>query len=138
MTRTGSSKTVPDDFWVGRLSNARSFHAAARLLLDLHEAGQNTNPIIAQVVDAAIAYADAVTARRGNRINQQDHQALAALLRTVLGNRLPAPQLAHLKTILGEKDAASYGVRPGTFAQAQRLLERLDDFAAWAEEELAR
>lgn len=138
MTRSGSQKPVGQDFWQGRLNNARGFHAAAQTLFDLYEAGQNANPIIAQVVAAAIAYADAVTARRGNRVNQQDHQALGSLLRAVLGNRLPNQPLSHLKTILAEKDAASYGSRPGTHAQAQRVLERLDAFAAWVEEELAR
>jgi hypothetical protein len=39
------------------------------MLLELHESGQNTNPIMVQVVDATIAYADAITARRDNRIN---------------------------------------------------------------------
>ena len=138
MTRTSSPKIVPDDFWRGQLTNAVSFHTAARTLLDLHEAGQNTNPIIVQVVDAAIAYADAVTARYGNRVNQQDHQALGSLLRAVLGNRLPAPQLTNLRTILSERDAASYGIRVGTYDQALRLFERLEAFAAWAQAELAR
>lgn len=49
MTRTGSHTTVPADFWLGRLHNARSFHAAARTLFELCEAGQNTNLIIAHL-----------------------------------------------------------------------------------------
>ncbi len=122
MTRTGAHKTVTAEFWKGRLKNAQDFHAAAKTLLDLYEPGHNTNPILVQIVDAAIAYADAVTACRGGRINQQDHQALGELLRAVLGNRLPNPQLSHLKVILNEKDGASYGVRPGTHQQAVRLL----------------
>lgn len=138
MSRTGPFKSVPDNFWQGRVRNARDFHAAARTLFELQDAGQNTNPMMVQVVDATIAYADAVTARRGGRINQQDHQVLGDLLRAILGKRLPNQQLAHLKAILSEKDAVSYGARPGNAAQAQRLLERLDAFAAWVEEELAR
>ncbi len=138
MSRTGPSKTVPDDFWQGRVRNARDFHSAAQMLFELHEPGRNTNPIMVQVVEATIAYADAVTARRDSRINQQDHQALGGLLRAILGNRLPNQQLANLKAILGEKDAVSYGARPGSAVQARRMLERLDAFAAWVEEELAR
>ena len=79
-----------------------------------------------------------MTARRDSRINQQDHQALGDLLRAILGNRVPNQQLANLKAILGEKDAVSYGARPGTAVQARRILERLNAFAAWVEEELAR
>ena len=91
-----------------------------------------------QIVDAAIAYTDAVTARRGGRINQQDPQALGELLRAVLGNRLPNPQLANLKAILSIKDEVSYGVRAGTHQQAVRLCGRLDEFATWVQGELAR
>jgi hypothetical protein len=138
VTRSGPHKTVPNDFWKGRRDNALGFHRAAKTLLDLCEPGQNTNPIIAQIVDAAIAYADAVTARYGNRVNQQDHQALGDLLRAVLGNRLPSPQLANLKAILSHKDEASYGVRVGTHTRAVQLYVRLDEFAAWVQSELAR
>jgi len=108
------------------------------MLFELHEPGRNTNPIMVQVVEATIAYVDAVTARRDSRVNQQDHQALGGLLRAILGNRLPNQQLANLKTILDEKDAVSCGARPGSAVQARRMLERLDAFAAWVEEELAR
>ncbi|MDQ6674164.1 MAG: hypothetical protein M3069_26065 [Chloroflexota bacterium] len=136
MTRKGSQKAVSNDFWQGRLNNAHAFHDAAQLLLDSHETGQNTNPIIAQIVAAAIAYADAVTAKRDNRINQQDHQALGNLLRSVLGSRLPTNQLANLNRILKEKDDASYGIRAGTLTQARDLLERLNKFGAWTDAEL--
>lgn len=138
MSRTGPNKKVGADFWQGRVRNARDFHAAAHTLFELHESGQNTNPMMVQVVEATIAYADAVTARRDSRINQQDHQALGTLLRAILGNRLPNQQLANLNAILGEKDAVSYGARPGSVAQARRMLDRLNAFAAWVEEELAR
>lgn len=138
MTRTGSRRSVPDDFWEGRLASARSFHEAARTLLTLAEPGQDSNPTIAQIVNAAIAYADAVTARRAGAVNQQDHRAVGALLRGAVGNRLSAKQLANLADIIAQKDAASYGVRPGTRTQAERSLERLDELAAWAEEELRR
>jgi hypothetical protein len=138
MTRNGSQKRVAADFWQGRHANARTFHEAARSLFALAERGQNTNAILAQIVNAAIAYADAITARRGGVVNQQDHQALTQLLRAHVGNRLPGQQAANLRAILGEKDAASYGARPGSYSQAEALLARLDGFAAWAEDELNR
>lgn len=137
MNRLGPSKVVSDDYWEGRLRNAESFHEAARALLTLRE-GQNANPVIVQIVDAAIAYGDAVTARRGNRVNQENHQALPALLRAVVGNRITTAQLGDLQAIVRAKDAASYGVRPGSYQEAERLLERLDAFAAWAQAELNR
>jgi hypothetical protein len=138
MTRTGSSRHVADDFWRGRLASGRGFHEAARTLLTLAEPAQDSNPTIVQIVSAAIAYADAVTARRVGAVNQQDHRAAGALLRNAVGNRLPSSQLANLTDIVAQKDAASYGARAGTRAQAERLLERLDQFAAWAEDELSR
>ena len=42
----------------------------------LAEPGANANPIMVQIVTAAIAYADALTARFGGRVNQRDHAAL--------------------------------------------------------------
>lgn len=138
MTRTGSHKTVPDDFWQGRLASARSFHEAARTLFTLAAPGDNANPTIAQIVNAAIAYADAVTARRAKLINQRDHQAIGALLRRALGNRVPARMIAIVEAIVAQKDEASYGARPGSRARAESLLERLDELAIWAEAELRR
>lgn len=120
------------------MKNAIDFHAAARTLITLAEPGQSMNPAITHIVNAAIAYGDALTARRGNRINQQDHQQLGALLRSVLGNRLPSRQLSNLNAILAEKDAASYGVQAARREKADTLLSRLDEFAAWTRSELAR
>ena len=138
MTRTGPRKTVADDFWQGRLSSARSFHKAARTLLTLTDPGQNANPTIAHIVNAAIAYADAITALRARVVNQKDHKSIGALLRDVMGNLVPSSQIAHLDAILTQKDDASYGARPGSRSQAENLLERLDVFADWAETEMRR
>lgn len=138
MTRTRSSRAVSNDFWRGRMDNARSVRESARTLFELSGPGDNTNPVIAQVVNAVIAYGDALTAQRGGKINQEDHQRLGALLRSTLGNRLPDKQLKHVSAVLGWKDAASYGARAGTREQAEQLLARLDEFATWAEAELAR
>lgn len=107
-------------------------------MLTLAEPGQDCNPAITQIVNAAIAYADAVTARRIKAVNQQDHRAAVALLRSAVGNRLPAKQLTYLGDIIAEKDPAAYGARAGSRSQAQLLLARLDELAAWAEEELRR
>ena len=37
MSRTGPFKTVPDNFWQGRVRNARDFHGAARTLFELSQ-----------------------------------------------------------------------------------------------------
>ena len=57
MSRTGRFKTVPDNFWQGRVRNARDFHGAAQTLFELQDSGHNTNPVMVQVMDATIAYA---------------------------------------------------------------------------------
>ncbi|HET6620730.1 MAG TPA: hypothetical protein VFG64_12380 [Dongiaceae bacterium] len=64
MTRTGPSKKVAAGYAAGRLENARAYLQAARDAIALAHATSNTNPIMSQIVNAAIAYADALTARR--------------------------------------------------------------------------
>lgn len=85
------------------------------------------------MVSAAIGYADAITARLKGVVNKQDHQAAARLLREALGNTLPDRQETFYRRLLGRKDEVNYGARSTTLDEAQRLLESLDDFAAWAE-----
>jgi hypothetical protein len=60
------------------------------------------------------------------------------MLRDALGNRLPKPQETRLRRILGEKDAAQYGARLKSKADAERLLAQLLALAKWAESELSR
>jgi hypothetical protein len=121
----------------GRLDNARAFAAAARNAVALADPGDNANPILAHIVNAAIAYTDALTVRYGGRINQQDHAAARRALRAVLGNRLPKAQDRQLARILERKDEAQYGSRRGSLSDAKRLLQELEDFASWAESEFA-
>ena len=136
MTRLSSKKTVGPDYWQGRLGAARAFRRAAENAITLAESGADANPAISQIVLAAIAYADCLTAKRANVINQQDHMAASKLLRDVLGAALPAAQESRLRRMLGNKDASQYGARPATMAQAQRLLEDLKEFANWVDGQL--
>ncbi len=117
---------------------ARAFLKAAQDEAALAGDGDLGNPIISQVVTAAIAYADALTAAYGERINQRDHRAAVKNLRDALGKRLPAAQANRLTRILGEKDASQYGARPKSREEARRLLAHLEAFATWAEAELRR
>mgnify|MGYP005814466399 CR=1 FL=1 len=134
MTRTAPRRRVDAVFWQGRLRSASDFRIAAREALALAEPGQNCNPIASQVILSAIAYADAITARKAQGVNQQDHAAVARLLREVLGNQLPDAQERRLRRLLGSKDEVQYGVRTVTVDEARRMVEELDKLAHWAED----
>lgn len=136
MTSKSPRKTVDALFWQGRLGAAKAFLLAARQGMALALPGQNANPIISQIVLAAIAYGDSLTAKRAQVINQQDHAAAPRLLRDVLRNTLPEAYEKRYRRILGVKDEAQYGPRRATLAEAQRLLTDLEAFARWAEDML--
>lgn len=138
MTRTGSQRPVGAQFWGGRLDNARAFRDAAHAALDLATPAQNANPIVSHVVSAAIGYADALTARFGGVVNQQDHATVTRAVQRALGNRADPAAMKRLGRILREKDAAQYGARVARMDHAARLLADLDELAAWAEQELNR
>ena len=106
--------------------------------MTLANEGAIANPIVSQIVNAAIAYADAITAARMGRVNQQDHDGIHTLLHDALGERLPQTQASRLRRILNTKDAAQYGARLMRKDEALRLLDEANEFARWAEAELAR
>ncbi len=62
MMRLGPSKPVDEGHWSVRLNHARTYRKAARDELALKQ-GDNANPIMSAIVLAAIAYADALTAK---------------------------------------------------------------------------
>ncbi len=135
MTRTSTRKPVSGDYGEGRRDAARAFSKAAEEAVLLAEPGANTNPAISLIVLAAIAYGDYLTAKRANVINQQNHAAAPKLLRDVLGSALPSAQENQFRRILGNKDSAQYGTRHASLAQAQHLLEDLQEFARWPEDQ---
>lgn len=134
MTGKSPRKRVDALFWQGRLRAARAYLEAAQQALLLAEQGQNSNPIISQIVLAAIAYGDCLTAKRAQVINQQDHAAAPRLLRDVLQNTLPEAQERRYRRILGFKDEVQYGARAAQVEEAARLLSDLENFAQWAED----
>ena len=136
MTRTGARKSVASDFWRGRLDAARAYKESAEHSVTLARSGDNANPAISQIVLAAIAYGDCLTANRASVINHQDHAAAPKLLRDVMGAALPTAQETRYRRILAHKDESQYGARRGSLDQAQRLLKDLDEFAAWVEAQL--
>ena len=92
MTGRSPRKRVDPQYWSGRLRVAKAYMEAAQQAMLLAESGQNGNPIISQIVLAAIAYGDSLTAKRASVINQQDHAAAPRLLRDVLKSTLPDTQ----------------------------------------------
>ncbi len=134
MTAKSPRKPVDALFWEGRLRQARAFREAARQALLLAEPGENCSPAVSQMVFSAIAYGDSLTARRAQVINQQDHAAAPRLLRDVLRETLPAAQERRYRRILGVKNEVQYGARSTPLAEAQRLLDDLEEFARWAED----
>ena len=138
MARPGKGKRVPTAEWQGRFDAGRSFRQAAQRLLDLSEESGAGNPIIAQAVLAAIAYADAVTAKFGRFQNTADHSALPRTVRAVLGNRFPQTQATRLSRLLAWKDESQYGHRMASVREARDVMEQLERFADWAEQELIR
>lgn len=138
MTRTGSGKPVSVDFAPQRLIIARSYLAMAEAGFALAEPGTPQNPVLSNIILAAIAYCDALTAKNKGRINQKDHGAVAKALRDAMGNRLPTAQETKLNRILFAKDQVQYGAKSSTIAEAEAMLKTLRDFARWAEDEFAR
>jgi len=138
VTRKGPTRKVDESFGPGRLQMGRAFLKAAQDEAALAMKGSIGNPIISQIVNSAIGYADALTAAFGSEVNRQDHLSAPRVLRGVLGKRLPAKQARRLRQILEEKDAAQYGSRLKSLAEAAHLLNELEAFAAWAEAELKR
>lgn len=132
MSSQGSRKAVDATHASARLLQAREFHESARTLVTLGQSS-SYNGAVALMVTSAIAYADAITAQARGVVNQKDHQTAPRLLREVLGSRLPDRHEKFFRRLLGRKDEVNYGARSTSLEEAQRLLEELDTFAAWAE-----
>ncbi|MDB5856214.1 MAG: hypothetical protein JWR22_4255 [Herminiimonas sp.] len=136
MVRTSTKKKVNTDFWRGRHSAAQSYRKFAEDGFQLADKGDNLNPVVSQIVLAAIAYADTLTAKRHQVVNQQDHQAAPSLLREVMGNALLDVQHKQYTRILGNKDSAQYGARQIRREKVIELLDDLRSFGNWVESQL--
>lgn len=134
MTRKSPRKSVDALYWRGRLRPARAFREAAEQAMRQTVPQQNYGPAVSQLVLAAIAYGDALTAWRAQVVNQQDHAAAPRLLRDVLRDTLPDAQEKRYRRILGVKDEVQYGTRSTPLDEATRLLDDLLAFAQWAED----
>ena len=136
MARRGPSKTADSEDANGRLRAARDFHRDAQDLHSRRGQPDNANGTITLIINAAIAYADALTAHFGGFINQQNHRAVIKGIESALGRRVESGQLERLRRIIDEKDAAAYGIRRFTHQRASDMLEQLNRFAEWVEQQL--
>jgi hypothetical protein len=132
MTRKGSTKRVDGAYAFGRLRKAIAFHEVAQLAVENMARVRDPDVVASNVILAAIAYADAITAAYGGLVNQRDHAAAVKLLRDMLGKALPDAQERRLARLLGRKDEVSYGSRIGRPEEAGQTIEHLDAFAIWA------
>jgi hypothetical protein len=137
MTRTGNAKRVDGAYAFGRLRKAMAFHEVARLALENMSRVGDPDAVTSNVILAAIAYTDAITAAYGGMVNQTDHRAATKLLRDTLGKALPDAQERRFARLLGRKDEVSYGARPGRDDDASQTVEQLGEFATWARATLA-
>ncbi|MGB8842638.1 MAG: hypothetical protein WCC64_16385 [Aliidongia sp.] len=133
MTRKGNTKAADAAFGDARLRMAKAFLKAARDGLLLADEEDYGNPVISNIVNAAIAFTDAVTARFAGEVNQTDHAAAPQILRHALGNLLPTAQETRLRRIIHDKDEIQYGGRPKTKSDAETMLRLLEQYAEWCE-----
>lgn len=138
MTRKGATKNVDTTFGAGRLTVARAYLKAARNELLVADQNDIGNPAMSQIVNAAIAFSDALTAIHTGKVNKQNHAAAVQTLRDALGKRFPDAQETNLRRILEEKDAVQYGMIARRKSDADALLVRIESFASWAENEMKR
>jgi len=103
------------------------------LQAELDRASGIGNPAISHVVYAAIAFTDALTTTFAGHVNQRDLDDAITILREALGNRFPHAQEVRLRTIFSERDGTEHGAELKTLLEAERLLDALAEFAAWAE-----
>lgn len=137
MTPTRTTATRAKDPWQAFRANARAALQDAENKIALLEAGANAKGVAADAVLAAIAYGDAITVQRLNQHNAQDHGTLPKLVVRALGKDAAPDQVVRLGRILREKSRAHYGGGTWTRDEAERYLEQVRRFAAYAEQVLA-
>lgn len=137
MVRKGPSKRRDETFVRGRLVIARGFLKDARNSNAVADPGDIGNPSMSTIINCAIAFSDVITAKYIGETNKDDHQAVLKLLRAALGNRLPEAQSRNLASLLEQKDEVQYGSRAKTRRDADRALERLEEYVDWAERVIA-
>ena len=110
---------------------------AARAITEQGDA-RHASALAILAVHRAIAHADAVAIHSGGkRSTAAEHVAVLALLREVLGNRLPDRIAKELQRVIAEKDKSEYQGYVATLGEPRALLDRAERIGAWCEEWLS-
>lgn len=137
MTRTDRVKRVDPSRADAFAEVGRRLVAAARAIREQGDA-RHAPALAVLSVHAAIAYVDAVCVRRGGRKSTSpDHESALAVLRSIVGTRLPAPISRAFDRVVAEKDRVEYQGYVVPMREAQAALDAVERIAAWAEGELA-
>ena len=128
----GSYKPVDRSEGPGRLDRAVNLVRQARDLAVLATGDQDAVGIMDLCVNAAIAFADALTIGGAGIQNSQDHQAAPRTLEAALGRRADPQQVSRLKRLLNRKGAIQYDHRPLRLDEALDYLEQTERFGEWA------
>jgi hypothetical protein len=107
---------------------------AARAITEQGDA-RHASALAILAVHGVIAFADAVSIHSGaRRSTSADHQAMLALLRDTLGNRLGDKVAKDIQRVIAEKDRFEYQGYVADLAEARTLLDRAERVGAWCEE----
>lgn len=107
---------------------------AARAITEQGDA-RHASALAILAVHSVIAFADAVAIHTGGRRSTSaDHTAVHALLREVLGNRLPDKTSKDIQRVIAEKDRFEYQGYIADMKEARALLDRAERVGAWCEE----
>lgn len=106
---------------------------AGRAMLDRADP-RHASTLAILSVHAVIAYADSLCVHlAGRKSTSADHRSAVALLRAIMGSRLPATTEKVLARVLSEKDRLEYQGYVASMGDAQQLFSRAESFATWAE-----
>ena len=107
---------------------------AARAITEQGDA-RHASALAILAVHSVIAFGDAIAIHTGGRRSTSaDHAAILALLRDVLGNRLPAKLAKDMQRVIAEQDRFEYQGYVADLNEARALLDRAERVGAWCEE----
>jgi hypothetical protein len=128
----GSYRNVDPAEAAGRFDRARHLLRQAKELAALASGDQDAVGIMDLCVNAAIAFADALTIRYAGMQNNQNHQAAPHTLEIALGKKADSHQVTRFKRLLHRKGAIQYDHRPMRLDEAIDYLQQTERFGDWA------
>ena len=134
MARTDSAKRTDPARADGYAEVGRRLLHAARAITEQGD-DRHASALAILAVHAVIAFADAISIHTGGRRSTSaDHAAVLALLRDVLGNRLPDKMSKDIQRVVAEKDQFEYQGYVADMKEARALLDRAERVGAWSEQ----